>query len=129
MPPDNPRASGELFAELSHEMTDLVRQEIALAQTELLQKARQAAGGFAYLAAGALIAYAGYLALVDALIAVLATVLPRWLAATCVSLIGAGLGGFLVLRGMEQLMQTDVVPQRTLTSLKEDATWLKDKMK
>ena len=63
------RSIGDLFADLTRELTTLVRQEMALATTELGHKATRVGRHLGFLALGGAVAYAGFLALVAALIA------------------------------------------------------------
>jgi hypothetical protein len=62
------RSLGDLFSELTHEITTLLRQEVTLAKTELSQKAAHVGRDVGFLLAGGAVAYAGLLALVAALI-------------------------------------------------------------
>jgi hypothetical protein len=117
---------GELFAELTHEMTTLVRQEVALATTELGHKVSQVGRDLGFLALGGAVAYAGVLALVAAAILLLALVIPIWLSALVVGLVVAGVGYLLVRRGLDALRRTDLAPRQTLQTLKEDAAWAKE---
>ena len=120
------RSVGELFAELSREMTTLMRQEVHLAKTEVSQKASQIGKDIGFLAVGGAVAYAGFLALLAALILVLAIFLPGWLAALVVGLVVAGVGSFLVQKGLTDLKQIDPAPRQTVETLKEDVQWAKD---
>ncbi len=70
------RSLGELFKDLSHETSTLVRQEVALAKTELTQTATEVGKDVAFLAVGGAVAYAGLLAILAAIILALALVLP-----------------------------------------------------
>jgi uncharacterized membrane protein YqjE len=117
---------GELFGELSHEMTDLVRGEVELAKTEMSRKAASVGKDFGYLAAGIAVAYAGFLALVATLIIALAHAMPWWLAALIVGVVVAAIGGYLVYQGLENLKKTNMAPTATLETLKEDAAWTKE---
>jgi uncharacterized membrane protein YqjE len=117
---------GELFGELSREMTDLVRGEVELAKTEMSHKASNMGKDFGLLAAGIAVAYAGFLALVAMLIIVLAHAMPWWLAALIVGVVVAAIGGYLVYQGMENLKRTNLAPAQTLETLKEDAEWTKE---
>jgi uncharacterized membrane protein YqjE len=76
--------------------------------------------------AGGAIAYAGFLALIFAIIAILATFMYTWLAALIVALLVLAAGGALVMIGLKTLQQESVVPQRTLDTLKEDKEWMSD---
>lgn len=117
---------GELFGELSREMTDLVRGEVELAKTEMSHKAANVGKDFGFLAAGIAVAYAGFLALVATIIIALAYALPWWLAALIVGVVVAAIGGYLVYQGLQNLKQTSLAPTETLETLKEDAEWTKE---
>src|SRR5262245_25365211 len=100
------RSLGELFGELTREISTLVRQEAALARAELSQKASRLGKDIGMLAAGAAVAYAGLLALLAALIIGLAAAgLPGWLAALVVGLIVVAAGGLLIRMGLRALKQ------------------------
>jgi Putative Actinobacterial Holin-X, holin superfamily III len=123
------RSLGELFSELTQETSTLVRQEVALAKTELSQKATRIGKDMGFLAAGGAIAYAGLLAIIAAIILGLIQLgVTWWLAAAIVGIVVAAIGGFLVFRGLDELKQTNPAPTQTLQSLKEDAQWTKDQI-
>ena len=120
------RSLGELFSELSQETTTLIRQEVNLAKTEMSQKASRVGKDVGFLAAGGAVAYAGLLAIIAGVIALLALVIPLWLSALLVGLVVAGVGYFLVRRGLDALKQEDLAPRETIETLKEDKEWAKD---
>ena len=120
------RSLGELFGELSRELSTLVRQEMSLAQTEVSQTASQLGKDIGFLAVGGTVAYAGFLALLAALSLALALVLPWWLAALVVGLVVAGVGYVLVQKGLTNLKRTDLAPRQTVETLKEDVQWAKE---
>ncbi len=118
---------GELFAELAKETSTLVRQEVALARTELSQKAGDVGKDLGFLAIGGAVAYAGLLAIIAAIVIALATLgLPWWLSALLVGLVVAGIGYFLVQKGLSALKRESLAPKQTLDTLKEDAEWAKE---
>ncbi len=119
------RSLGELFGDLSHETSTLVRQEVALAKTELTQTATEVGKDVAFLAVGGAVAYAGLLAILAAIILALALVLPWWLAAAIVGVVVAGAGGALMSKGLAALKQTHMAPQQTLDTLKGDVAAVK----
>ena len=122
------RSLGELFADLVNELTTLVRQEIALARTELGQKAAQVGRDIGFLALGGAVAYAGFLALMAALVIALGELgVPWWLSALIVGLVVAGAGYLLVRRGLDALRTTSFTPQQTMETLREDAQLLKER--
>lgn len=124
------RSLGELFGELTRETSTLVRQEVALAKTELTQKATKVGKDLGFLAAGGAVAYAGFLALIAAVIYFLAEVvhLPLWIAALIVGIVVAGIGYVLVRKGLDALQQEDLTPRETMRSLQEDAEWAKEQV-
>lgn len=124
------RSLGQLFGDLSRQLSTLVRQEIDLARTEMTSKATSAGRDVGLIAAGGAAAYAAFLALMVAVALVLveAGVAP-WLAWLLVALIVGAAAAFLILRGRQQLQQMDVAPRRTVETLKDDAEWAKERMK
>ena len=120
------RSLGELFADLARESSTLIRQEVELAKVELSQKASRTGRDIGYLAIGGAVIYAGFLAIMAAVIIVLAANgVPWWLSALLVGLVVAGIGYFLVQQGLSRLRQRDLAPRQTLESLKEDARMVK----
>jgi len=119
--PREDKSLGELLSDLTREITDLVRQEAALAKAEMSQKFSRVGRDLGFLAAGGAVAYAGLLALVAALIIGLAKVMPDWLAALLVGVVVSGIGAYLVMQGLNNLKKEDLVPRQTIESLKEDA--------
>ena len=120
------RSLGELFSELSQETTTLIRQEKNLAKTEMSQKASRVGKDVGFMAAGGAVAYAGLLAIIAGVIALLGLVIPLWLSALLVGLVVAAIGYFLVKRGLDALKQEDLAPRETIETLKEDKEWAKD---
>jgi len=123
------RSLGELFGDLARETSVLVRQEVQLAKTEMTQKASAVGKDIGFLAVGGAVAYAGLLALVATLIIILGTVgLPWWLASLIVGVVVAGIGYFLVQKGLAALKHESLAPQQTIQTLKEDRQWAKEQM-
>ncbi|MBW3622670.1 MAG: phage holin family protein [Armatimonadetes bacterium] len=116
--PDD-RSVGELFAELTREMSTLVRQEITLARTEMSQKASKAGKNIGMIAAGGIIAYVGILALVAAVILLLGLFIPMWVSALIVGIVIAAAGGYMAKKGIDSLKNQDLVPRETIESFKE----------
>ena len=123
------RSLGELFSELAQETSTLVRQEVQLAKTEMSQKASRVGKDVGFLAAGGAVAYAGLLAILAGVIVLLGQVIPMWLAALLVGLVVAGVGYFLVRKGLDALKREDFAPRQTIETLKEDQQWAKDQMR
>lgn len=123
------RSLGELFADLARETSTLVRQEVTLARTEMTQKVSQVGRDGGTIGIGGAIAYAGFLAIVAALILGLGQFLPLWLSALIVGLVVAGVGYAVLQRGVSALKRANLTPHETIETLKEDAEWAKDQTK
>jgi Putative Actinobacterial Holin-X, holin superfamily III len=123
------RPLGDLFSDLATEMSNLVRQEVALAKVEITGKAKYVGKNIGYLVVGGAVAYAALLAIIAAIIMLLASVLPHWGAALIVGAVVGGIGWLLIGKAMMALQQTDLTPRETVETLKEDATWVKEQIK
>ena len=120
---------GELFGSLTGDMKQLVQQEVRLAKVELGHKLSLAARNVALMLAGTGILYAGFITLLWALVGVLgnALSLPWWQAGLIVGALAAGIGVAVAGLGLSALRAQRFTPQQTVTTLKEDARWLKSK--
>jgi hypothetical protein len=123
-PEDRPLS--ELVNDLMQEMSALVRQEVELARTEVMQKAVQAGQYVALLAVGGALGYGALLALIAAVIMLLREAgLPSWLSALLVGLGAASAGAFLAWKGIDGLRREDLAPRQTIETLKESKEWAK----
>lgn len=112
------RSIGDLFGELTREITTLVKQEINLAKTEMSHKFSSVGKNVGFLAAGGMLAYSGFLVLLAAIVIILNQVgLPLWASALLVGLLVTGIGGFLVKKGIDAFKKADFVPHETIESL------------
>jgi hypothetical protein len=123
------RPLGDLVGDLATEMSNLVRQEVALAKVEITQKAKYVGRNVGYLVIGGAVAYAALLAILAAIIMLLAKVMPNWGATLIVGVVVAGIGWMLIGKAMMALQQADLTPRETVETLKEDATWMKQQIK
>ena len=117
---------GDLLGEVTRDLSTLIRQEIELAKAELKADVTRAgrAGG---LLGGA--AFAAYLVVVMVSFAgawALAEVMAAGWAFLIVAAIWAVVGGFLFLRGRQQLSDLNFVPEQTVETLKEDVEWARN---
>jgi VIT1/CCC1 family predicted Fe2+/Mn2+ transporter len=124
------RSLGDLFGDLSRQLSTLIRKEIDLARTEMTNRARSATQDAALIGAGGALAYAGLLVFLGAVVLLLVDAgLEPWLAALLVAVVAIAIGGALVWRGREGLKQTSLTPERTIETLKDDAEWAKEQIK
>jgi uncharacterized membrane protein YqjE len=123
------RSIGDLFSDLTNELSLLIRQEVTLAKVELAEKAKHVGRNVGYLVLGGAVAYAAVLALLAALIILLANVMPWWLGALAVAVLVGIVAVVLISKAMTALKKTDIAPRQTVETLKEDAQWAKQQMK
>lgn len=122
--PKETSSIGDLFVDLSQQISTLVRQEIALAQTEVRQNVTQLSRDVVLLVVGGAIAYAGFIGLILGGIIALAQALgwPWWQAGLVV---GGGVvvvGAIFLIAGRIALGRANLAPTRTMASLKQAAS-------
>lgn len=114
-------ATGELVSRLGEEVSTLVRDELALARAELTEKGKRAGKGAGLLGAGGVLALYGVGALLVTIGALLALVLPVWLAALIVLVVLFAGAGAAALVGKKRVQQaTPVTPEAAVASAKRD---------
>jgi VIT1/CCC1 family predicted Fe2+/Mn2+ transporter len=123
------RSLGELFTELGDEMRTLIRQEVALATTEIRDKISHLGRDATMMAVAGAVAFVGFEALIAAAIIGLAQVIPLWLSALIVGVV-LGIVGYILLRSsLNDIKKRGIVPEKTVQSLKEDREWVQDQMR
>ena len=132
------RSLGDLFAELANETSQLVRQEVALAQTEITNKATRVGKQVGFLVVGGAVGYAALLVILAAVTIGLTQLISSvsdwsliasgWIAAAIVGIVVGIVAYTLVSSALAKLKTTNLAPQQTIESVKEDAQWLKNQM-
>jgi Putative Actinobacterial Holin-X, holin superfamily III len=134
---DQPVNFLDLVKSLRDDTTGLIRDEVALAKTEIGEKITAASRNVAYLAVGALVAYAGMIFL---LVAVSFTLRALFLAGDVsepvanllsfliVGAIVGGVGASLVTKAINTLKRETPIPTKTVNTLKEDKAWVQSKV-
>jgi len=120
---------GDLFGDLASDMSNLVRQEVALAKVEITQKAKGIGKNVGYLVVGGAVGYTALLAVIAAIIMLLDNYMPAWGAALLVGILIAGISWLLIGKALNALQETDITPRETVETLKEDAAWVKQQIK
>ena len=119
-------STAELVKELSREVSQLVREEIALAKAEMTEKGKQAGVGAGMLSGAAVLGLAAVGGSMAFLILALDSWMPGWLAALIVTVVYAAAAAVLALRGGSGSgTQLRPVPTQTIESVKEDVQWAK----
>lgn len=126
----NTQPLSTLFANLTREIGDLVRQQAALAQAELSQKINRVGWSLGGAAMGGLVAVGGLLAIVAGLVLLVARAgVPPWASALGVGVALAAIGYFVAQRALSNLKADELKPRATIESLKESAEWVKSPTK
>lgn len=122
------RPVAALLSDLANETSTLISQEFALFKAELKEKLGRFGLGAGMLAAGGMVAFSGWLALIAAAILGLSNALAPWLAALIVGLVVLAIGAGLLWFGKSRLDADALVPHRSLNSLREDQAWIRDQV-
>jgi type IV secretory pathway TrbD component len=121
---------GQLFSELTSDVSTLFRQEVALAKAEISVKAKEAGKGAGLLGGASVTGLITLGSLTAFLIALLSEWMDVWLAALIVTIVWAIVTAVLAQVGRTRLKEAaPPVPQQAIDSTKEDVQWAKTQLK
>lgn len=133
----NPNSLPTLLRDLRDEGTTLLRQEVALAKAELKESASKLITHAVQVAVGGFVAYAGIIVLLIGIGHLLGALfirfgmtenLAEWLAPSVIGLIVALIGWGMLSRAKSAITHDDLVPRRTVESLRENKQWAQNKL-
>lgn len=114
-------STGELLTRLSHDTSQLVRDEMALAKLEMTEKAKRIGLGAGLFSVAGLLAFFAVATLVATAVLGLAEALPAWLAALVVAVVLLLAAGAAALVGKRNVARgAPPVPSDTIESVKLD---------
>jgi uncharacterized membrane protein YqjE len=116
---------GELVSQLTTDVGQLTRQELALAKAELQAEARKAGKGAGMLGGAALAGWMVALFVSFTVMWALDEAMDLVWAALIVAAVWAVVAAVLAMTGRRELQGVNPKPDQTVESLKEDAKWLK----
>jgi hypothetical protein len=117
------RSVPEVLSDLLNQVTTLFRKESQLARTEISDKISQAAAGLGLVAAGAVLLMPALVILLQAAVAaIIDTGIEAHWAALAVGGAVLLIGCILLIVGMNRLKAQNLVPERTIHQLQEDAS-------
>jgi hypothetical protein len=128
---------GDLLRQLRDDTTRLVREEVALAKAETVEKLPAVYRNLILLGAGALVGMSALLLILHSLAWALSEVfiargisqgISMFLGLLIVGAIVAIIGGVLISKGITALKSTTLAPQKTVQTLKEDKEWIQTKI-
>lgn len=121
------KPAGELASDLAKQASELVREELRLALTEMRDKVAKAGFGSALLlVAGILALYAGAVALAG-MVLVLARIMPAWFAAAVIGallVVTATVAGAI---GLDRIQRAvPLIPEEAVAGIAEDVKTVQD---
>ena len=124
---ENGRSLVHLITDVMNEFTTLFQTEIRLFRAELNEKANRLAGSGTLIAAGAVAAIVALVLLLQALVRWLAIAgIPEEWGLLIVGLVIAGLAAVLIIKGINDLKGTKLVPDRTVQQVRADFATVKE---
>lgn len=140
MRPDEPQAKrefslGNLFTDLTRELSTLVRQEAQLIKAEVSEKATDAKAGAVEMAVGGALLLVAFFILMLAAVAGLNQLLGvtaidyPWLSPLIIGLLVAIAGIVMMLWGRQSLGTGTLAPRRSTESIRRDTEVLKEQFK
>lgn len=134
--PTEQRSLTELVRELRDESITLVRQEVALAKTEMGEKATRLSRNAFMLILGGAVAHLGIIFLLLAIVAGLERLFAEadmalqgeWLSPLIVGAVVGVVGVTLAMTAKQKLTNMSIVPKKTVQTLQDDKQWIKEKI-
>jgi hypothetical protein len=123
----NDLSLASLLRDLITEISELMRQEFRLARAETTAKLARAQTALIAMAAGLLLGFCALLVLLEAAVVGLSEVMPPWAASLVVAGVTAAVAFALLITGQRMLSPTNLVPERTIESLRQDRDMVMEK--
>ncbi len=131
---DGNHSLSSLFTNLTREVSNLIRHEVALARAEVSEKVSQVGIGIGSLAAGGMLILIGLFFLAEALVFGVAAILQlwtsevvaAWLAPLLVGVVIVIVGWLLLAKGRSNLKARNLALRRTANSLSRDEELVKE---
>jgi uncharacterized membrane protein YqjE len=125
--PADPRLL-DLLGRISADLTHLVHTEVELAKVEIKDEVARTAKGVGFLGGSGLGGYFVLLMLSFAAAFGLAEIMAAGFAFLIVGLLYAAVAGTLFVLGRKKLATVTFVPNKTIRTLKEDLSWLRQRI-
>ncbi|WP_282796348.1 phage holin family protein [Streptomyces sp. CC224B] len=117
----------ELVQRASHQLTELVRGELRLAQAEMKEKGKRYGKGGGLFGGAGVVGFLMLQALVATAIAALAVPLPVWAAALIVTAVLGVIAGVMAMTGKKQISEANPpAPEQAINSVKADVAEIKE---
>ena len=123
------RSLSDVFQDIIRNVQEIVRSEVRLAKTEILEEVAKAKSGTLMLGAGIIAALFATALLLLMVVYALTLVVPSWAAALIVGGLLAVVASVMIAAGMRQLNAVRPTPVRTVETIKENVEWAKQQTK
>ena len=117
-----------LLTRLGRDTVQLIRQETALARTEISEKLNEAKKGAAALASSSVVMLSGLIITLFAVAYGLAVIWPTWLAFLVVGGAVLLLGAVMAFAGKKKLEPGHLQPEQTRETLREDREFIREQV-
>lgn len=126
---DKPRTLPQLIADLVNQFTELFQTELRLVKAEFSEKLSQYANGGTMIGAGGVALLVALFLVLQAIVLWLAALgLPERWGYLLVGLVVGGIGAGVLMKGINNLKTTNLVPDRTLGQVRADVATVKERV-
>jgi uncharacterized membrane protein YqjE len=123
------RSLSGVLQDIIRNVQEIVRSEVRLAKTEILEEAAKAKSSTLLLGAGAVTAIFAMLFFLLMIVYALTLVVPSWAAALIVGAALAVVASVMLTAGVRRFKQIHPTPERTVETIKENVEWAKQRTK
>lgn len=120
---DTGESLGDTVNGIIQDVQNIVRGEVQLAKTEIKEDAGKMGKALGMIGAAAFLALVGFIFLMLGVTYLLNKSLEMWIAAGIVGLALLIIGAIIGMTGKKQMQEANMVPDKTIESLKEDKEW------
>ncbi len=119
---------GELVSQASQQLSQLVREELRLAQAEMSEKGKRFGKGGGMFGGAGVVAFVGLQALAATAIAALALALPVWASALIITGVLFAIAAVLATMGKKQVGRAKPpTPEQAIDSVRADVAEIKER--
>lgn len=120
---DTSNTLGDTVTGVIEDVQNIVRGEVQLAKTEIKEDVGKLGKAIGMIGAAAFLALVGFIFLMLGVTYLLNKSLEMWISAGIVGLALLIIGAIIGVVGKNQLQEANMVPDKTIESLKEDKEW------
>ena len=123
------RSVSDLLNDILHNVQDMFRSELRLARAEIRHDATQAVSAAVWLAIGLVFLSSAWIFALWTGVYALAAILPMWAATLVIAVAMTAAGSLVTFAGLRRFKRITLAPERTIASLQENLTWMKQPTK